>query len=413
MIITTSVSTAEKSANAVLLSKDNWDDYSYRTTFYAIYFASGKRYELGSLKIFSPHLDDDSSLSSRKENTSAQVDDNIECLPEGFFSLGQEIDYYRNLSELGREEGDQILHALKDCAVFYTPNEDVQSHKAFWDSLLRGSEAKKCFKEGGKYYYGIKERERLSFTYAAPIFEEGDQGVGFDFDPVSDLPSTTNILIGKNGSGKTRLLGALARDIVVGNREKVFYPERPPISRVVAISYSVFDDFWVPDRDPLQDYQEYKYLGLKRYESNYDKYVIKTHEDYWDDVKTSLDALSQGRVDQELVDIVLDFVKSSHSVEPEDIEDIDNLGIVFQKMSSGQKISFSIVCQVAAFLEDDSLVLFDEPENHLHPGLLWNMMVTFDKVLKKKRSYSVIATHSPIILQQVPSDYVNVVYKSD
>lgn len=411
MIITNDVDVANNANKAILLSKDGWDDYSYKTSFYVICFFSGESYDLGSVKIFSPYLDDDSSLSSRKEKTSTIVDNGIDCLPDGFFSLGQEIEYYRKLSEIGHEKGDEILKSLRDCAVFFTPDEKTQSHKAFWDSLLRGSEAKKCFQEGKLYYYGTQQQRRISFTYKAPIFEDEDEGITFDFDPFSDLPSTTNILIGKNGSGKTRLLGALAKDIVSGRNSKAFFPEIPPVSRVVAISYSVFDDFWVPNDSFYESYKDYKYLGLKRYEPNYEKYVIKTQEDYWDDVKVSLDALTQGRVDQELVDIVLGFVKLSHLVSLEDVEDIDSLEAIFRKMSSGQKISFSIICQIAAFLEDDSLVLFDEPENHLHPGLLWNMMVTFDKVLKKKRSYSVVATHSPIILQQIPSDYVNVVFK--
>lgn len=178
----------------------------------------------------------------------------------------------------------------------------------------------------------------------------------------------------------------------------------------MAISYSVFDNFWVPEGEELENYKDYKYLGLKKYNKKAERYEVKTQEDYWWDVETSLgQILSKSHVDQELVDVVLDFVTISNLDEIGDIENLEELEVVFNKMSSGQKISFSIICQMAAFLEDDSIVLFDEPENHLHPGLLWSMMVTFDKVLKKKRSYAVIATHSPLILQQIPSDFVNMV----
>ncbi|MCE8013089.1 hypothetical protein HOP57_16235 [Halomonas daqingensis] len=213
MLITTDVKEAEEAELSVLLVKDNWDDYSYKTTFYAFLYLKGEKVDLGMVKIMTTELDDKSSLSHRGENTSTKIPENIDSLPDGFVSLGQELDYYRKISALGRRNGDKVLHALKDCAVYYRPNESVTEHKAFWDSLMRGSEAKKCFNEGANYYFGTVEKKKLSFDYKCDLFENSGSSINFEFNADSDLPSTTNIVIGKNGSGKTRLLGGSCQGI--------------------------------------------------------------------------------------------------------------------------------------------------------------------------------------------------------
>ena len=279
----------------------------------------------------------------------------------------------------------------------------MKEHKAFWDSLLRGSEAKKCLKEGRGYYFGCTKYSKIEFTYKGSVFDKSDSSVHFVFDMFSELPSTINVLIGRNGSGKTRLLNRLSYDIVENNDDSVFIPERPPISRVVAISYSAFDDFNIPEKE-----RDYKYIGIRKRDEKNGDFVIKSSRDHWKDVSDALWEIE----DVELLEEVERFIETSLSEHIEDAKDLKKLKASFESMSSGQKISLSIICQLSAFLEDDSLVLFDEPENHLHPGLLWSLMVSFDRVLKKKKSFSIVATHSPVILQQIPSDYINVVHRS-
>ena len=54
-----------------------------------------------------------------------------------------------------------------------------------------------------------------------------------------------------------------------------------------------------------------------------------------------------------------------------------------------------LVCNI----EKESLILFDEPEIHLHPNAIANVMRMFSKLLEEYDSYAIFATHSPIILQ--------------
>lgn len=51
----------------------------------------------------------------------------------------------------------------------------------------------------------------------------------------------------------------------------------------------------------------------------------------------------------------------------------------------------------------NSLLLFDEPETHLHPNMIFKLVKSLYKILETEESYAIIATHSPIIIQQVPS----------
>lgn len=53
-------------------------------------------------------------------------------------------------------------------------------------------------------------------------------------------------------------------------------------------------------------------------------------------------------------------------------------------------------------LEESSLVLLDEPESHLHPPLLSTFTRILSNLLVKRNGVGIIATHSPVILQEIP-----------
>lgn len=77
-------------------------------------------------------------------------------------------------------------------------------------------------------------------------------------------------------------------------------------------------------------------------------------------------------------------------------------------LSAGQRLVAAIFTNVVGFIEEGSLLLIDEPETHLHPGLLSSVAAALQDVLAEFDSYAIVATHSPILLQQVPSPYVRV-----
>lgn len=70
-----------------------------------------------------------------------------------------------------------------------------------------------------------------------------------------------------------------------------------------------------------------------------------------------------------------------------------------------------VITEILAHIKQNSILLFDEPEMHLHPNAIANFIRMIEDILKKFDSYAIVATHSPIILQEIPGRYVNVFEK--
>lgn len=101
----------------------------------------------------------------------------------------------------------------------------------------------------------------------------------------------------------------------------------------------------------------------------------------------------------------------SELIEQEHISMIENIledGEMNIHFSSGQHILICAMTEVLANIENESLILFDEPELHLHPNAIANTMRMFYRLLENFNSYAIIATHSPLIIQEIPSRYIRV-----
>lgn len=77
-------------------------------------------------------------------------------------------------------------------------------------------------------------------------------------------------------------------------------------------------------------------------------------------------------------------------------------------LSAGQRLVVAIFSNIVGFIEEGSLLLMDEPETNLHPGLLTTVIAALNETLIEFDSYAIVASHSPILLQQVPSRFVRV-----
>ena len=83
---------------------------------------------------------------------------------------------------------------------------------------------------------------------------------------------------------------------------------------------------------------------------------------------------------------------------------------LFRRLSSGHKVVLKIVTELTAYMGDDkpTLVLIDEPATHLDPPLLAALLKSVRACLDQFDGYAILATHSPVVLQETPSRYVNV-----
>ena len=79
---------------------------------------------------------------------------------------------------------------------------------------------------------------------------------------------------------------------------------------------------------------------------------------------------------------------------------------LFKKLSSGHKIVLLTITRLVETLEERSLILIDEPESHLHPPLLSTFIRVLSDLLINRNGVSIIATHSPVVLQEVPKECI-------
>jgi predicted ATP-dependent endonuclease of OLD family len=78
------------------------------------------------------------------------------------------------------------------------------------------------------------------------------------------------------------------------------------------------------------------------------------------------------------------------------------------KLSSGQKTFVRFLCYALAGIEQNSLIIYDEPENFLHPNLEILFLEIFEQILQSTDSIGLIATHSSVIVRELPSSSVNI-----
>lgn len=391
--------------NKIIIYYDNWDDYGYHTSFH-LTFCDEKSdvHYIGALKIYSRRLD---ALDSTKKSVLGLLPDTIRVLNVDFCSLGGDLNYYRNLKKIFPNEYMEILKRLRDIAI------DTDIYNAFIDaigvqkSLLRESSAEKALHEA-KYVLknDTLEEKNISFRclYKAP-YSVNSIKLNFNFKKHDYIPYRICAVVGKNGTGKTQFLSQLASSLsgLDSTGDKiVFVDKRPPIDRVMSISYSVFDEFKKVRGNA--SINSYVYCGLQTENG------ILTREQIQENFKNAYTQIIRRDRFEDWENIISEVLESEHQDILKQIEADDFSNI---NWSSGQHILISTMTELVCNIERESLILFDEPEIHLHPNAIANVMRMFSKLLEKYDSYAIFATHSPIILQELPSTNVQIFEKID
>lgn len=455
---------ADPAMPVVYLSNDNWDDYNFRTLFGAIIvLPNGRGIDLGGVKIM--------RAGQVADRTLTEIRPEFRRLGNKYCSLGQDIEYYEKLAALPDDVRTAYLVAIRDAAADEEIEERFENEPAWETSLLRFGAALHALDAGRELMRRDDPRParsrqwgRARFTFKRVANRWGQAGqnrleVPFEFDDAGYLPGRCNVIIGYNGAGKTYLLAQMAQTASrVGLKDdpeelwttELTGPDRT-FGAVVAISYSAFDTFELPrthnpgrtpessfGNDPsVTTFFGYTYCGLRRADRKPIGPTLE-HENRADELK------SPSEIDDEFLR-ALNTARDRWTDEPglgtpEDFEDFlgDALSILEQEpsfsrigispsswvhdprralqeigtLSTGHKIVANIVVQLAAHLRRRSLVLIDEPETHLHPPLLAALLRAIQRLLDAFDSFAIIATHSPVVLQEVPAEYVHVLRRT-
>ncbi|WP_179877599.1 AAA family ATPase [Bacillus cereus] len=84
----------------------------------------------------------------------------------------------------------------------------------------------------------------------------------------------------------------------------------------------------------------------------------------------------------------------------------ENNKLPLSMLSSGELSLFLRIFDLYDYVEHDSIILIDEPETHLHPKWIKGYVKILNELLGKKRCHVIIATHSPLIVSDVPKNSI-------
>ena len=406
--------------NQFYYSKDNWDDWGFKTLFDLYFLNENKEFEnIGSLKIAKKGMREGSTI----------LPESFEQLDENYFSLGIDIIYYENLNNYGDKIRDYVLTALNDIAYNDQIFDAVIDEKVTETSLLRDISIKYNLKKFRSLANGDANLSEYRFKYNFPNTKSEivpRPPINFHVIP-NKIPSTNiHVLIGRNGVGKTfhlnNMIDSLLNDAKSNSKYGVFtsLPESDKIfDNLVSVSFSAFDDREPPnERNDKSRSINYSYIGLKRPKNEKNpapksttilkNEFIKSLESVLEDAKwrrleSALNTLSSDPVFKEfnLVELIERFNFSTIEI------DINKeYGNFFRKLSSGHRIVLLTIVRLVETVQERSLVILDEPETHLHPPLLSAFTRALSNLLTSRNAVAIIATHSPIILQEVPKSCV-------
>lgn len=317
---------------SITLHPDSWDDFGFKTTFFATFWGSKDRsVDLLDVKIMRQGM-------TVATSTPPLPFLNDGALPEDCASLGANYDYYKRVNSLGEELSGSILRGMRDVTFDTGRRSMMEAELAYKSSLLRlrpardalnrmilenakrlgiepetpqpnvevvarpaeadrateaqprTSDPKKAVDENGHSDTGEAAKEPETRTAALRILfsppKRADRRlipdrVDFDFAGPPKLPSSLIALVGPNGTGKTTLLSELALAMFFGSAAPGDQPAGSldipsgAVRDVIFISYSAYDSFEIPQDQKLgQDARDdlarqgYVYVGLRKLDAD-------------------------------------------------------------------------------------------------------------------------------------------------
>lgn len=370
-------------------------------------------------------------------------------------------DGYRYIrSTLSLSDSLSLLKAMKDFGVNYNIVRSKSFLEKFSDEifltlLLDSTFSTYAFDNGYKYFSADDD---IIYQMAAPdslnVKLETDSYHKINFSNISNINIPIHSLIGKNGSGKTYLMSKLIKQSILseiggGGVGAVF-------SRMIVISNTINDKCYRPS-------------NITRYKTKLNNYhfISLTSEKYYNKLfprgkKLMLfsllekiqkrDSHKRGGFEQgHLLDIVTenvipgfsfsiktnirenlynnfseltgryglinltynrDLISNSeieYALPDEDIRFYKN-GEPFT-LSSGQLSFLVSMFSLISTIESNSLILIEEPENFLHPSLLTHFINALTKILRDTNSVAIIATHSALVLREIPSEQITILQR--
>lgn len=438
------VPTQSPEEDLVVLVPSEWDDYGFRTQFTLFVASAGNQFVLvGNTKILASTYPDNTEY----KRTATQFGRSFEKLdPDSYCSLGQDSDYYRRLGQISGDLGKKILLALNDVELS-AKGSWWQSHPGFEDSLLRLNAAHLARLHAKALFDGMEANEewhhKLRFNRRDGGIIGGPDIFDVRFDGKLKVPGRMNVIVGKNGTGKTSLLAGIASSFAQPHRDSRF-EYRAKFSRILVLTFNPFDSLFLVPADEASE-ANVRFLGRRPVarrvatalqalvsdataingEAPDGEEINEEIKKKWTDTllkafptpkrylagisapaneRETLSTLEKLRHDSEWLDMITNALEDqamASSLHENPSDALDN-------MSAGQRALITLYAALFSNLDRRALVLIDEPENHLHPSLIARFVRTFNAILDQRRAYAIVATHSPVVVQETPSRFVTI-----
>lgn len=403
----------EEFLQSIEISYDNWDDFGYKNTaklsigdegiLFNIYPNDKEIYnqiKLGDVKTKISFV-----LGSRKYyeliNSKLRTQEDRNRWYELTNDLAYNIDLLDYFLNKNGEEKPEVKEEIRKIII-----------KSFM-RFIGYSEIKNQLHrmtKGGKYLeaYKISVLNKDSHKLILDI----------NVDPDVDIPENTFGIIGKNGSGKTYILNNLAKLFL--NQPSIFSfkdKTEDPFNKVLHVSYSPFDNLEISNMEKVP----FEKIGLTLDISNkYDKTISECFNIELENCITEI--LSPGNIASKDMWLsilenfsyenwIADFLKRIEGIHLTDEE--HGLNTAIGSLSSGQKIILLTITNLILKVREKTLVLIDEPELFLHPSLAKSYIRGIIEIITKTNGICIIATHNPLILQELQTRCVNVTIKDN
>lgn len=454
--------------NVFYLKSDNWDDYGYKTLFVLNKVVSNGKFDpVGAVKIAQEgqgkgktELPSEPFNELNKEYFSLGLRQDYY---EKLMKLAEAKDVLKKLRDVAYD-GDTDAECKEKCIKL------LESEEVFKTSLLRSKDLANIVRDFRGIIRDIDSYEVISFSYIFNI-EGKSNDIGYSSKELKCAvkledfpPSNIHALIGVNGAGKTMLLNKLIKsyifsigstkgttdDLLEKNNKRVesigsdkkndvgkleftkdelLPKEELSFSHITYVPVNLTVENGSFSCNPKESEKSIAYdvdifcqTGFSLPEKGNDDSNIENINNF---IKTYADLLvlkhENGERASEIMDSYKYLLNALALTGKSFIPDLD--GYVHEddeknfiewiskenlkKLSSGQlKVLYSFYSMTN--VNPRGLYIIDEPENSLHAPLLSAFMYALRNVLVKKKAMAIIATHSPVVLREIPRQCVHV-----
>lgn len=444
-----------------LLIHDNWDDWFTYETQNTVYYKdhSGEKKLIGQIKIG----------QYDQKTRSAVFPAHFTHLPDNCFSLGQSEEYYENIRTiLDETERESYFKALNDIAYDLGILKKVKGLDVTKVSLMRSVSAFTIEHQFHSIAHGGARLTPYDIEYTYPSEKtDSPAELSFRVEPDSYPPTNIHVLIGRNNVGKTFLLKHMilsAYDYTPNKLQhgvlrstnsrtgKLSTSRKQAFANILFISFSPFDDYsdickLGSNKDSHMPFSLIEIKGVD--ENDFIPRLIKNlkecqgtdekikrlesalcilennptgvdENDFSSRFIKSLKECQSNRKKMKLLESALCVLETDPIFERSQLNSLIELPCngskseeskkiisnTFSKLSSGHQVIMLSLIELIERITERTLVVLDEPENHLHPPLLSAFIRAISQLLIDQNGVAIIATHSPVILQEVPRSCV-------